>query len=133
METMAQQHAGADRMSTFPLYQVLAEDITAMGVEAAFGLMSDDTALLVTALDTAGEYQTGSYTVEHMVDHCHRRLHHHRHSTECETTECLKTVRCGRHRTLARASNTARPRAQPALSVMSDWLSRGTNTTRRWD
>jgi len=41
-------------MSTFPLYQVLAEDITAMGVEAAFGLMSDDTALLVTALDTAG-------------------------------------------------------------------------------
>ena len=54
METMAQQQAGADRMSTFPLYQVLAEDITAMGVEAAFGLMSDDTALLVTALDTAG-------------------------------------------------------------------------------
>ncbi len=44
METMAQQHAGADRMSTFPLYQVLAEDITAMGVEAAFGLMSDDRA-----------------------------------------------------------------------------------------
>jgi thiamine pyrophosphate-dependent acetolactate synthase large subunit-like protein len=41
-------------MSTFPLYQVLAEDITAMGVEAVFGLMSDDTALLVTALDTAG-------------------------------------------------------------------------------
>ena len=54
METVAQQQAGADRMSTFPLYQVLAEDITAMGVEAAFGLMSDDTALLVTALDTAG-------------------------------------------------------------------------------
>jgi thiamine pyrophosphate-dependent acetolactate synthase large subunit-like protein len=41
-------------MGTFPLYQVLAEDITAMGVEAAFGLMSDDTALFVTALDTAG-------------------------------------------------------------------------------
>ena len=41
-------------MNTFPLYQVLAEDITAMGVEAVFGLMSDDTALLVTALDTAG-------------------------------------------------------------------------------
>ncbi|MFZ2141472.1 MAG: thiamine pyrophosphate-binding protein [Xanthobacteraceae bacterium] len=54
METVAQQQAGDDRMSTFPLYQVLAEDITAMGVEAAFGLMSDDTALLVTALDTAG-------------------------------------------------------------------------------
>ena len=41
-------------MNTIPLYQVLAEDITAMGVEAVFGLMSDDTALLVTALDTAG-------------------------------------------------------------------------------
>ena len=54
METVARQQAGAGRMGTFPLYQVLAEDITAMGVEAAFGLMSDDTALLVTALDTAG-------------------------------------------------------------------------------
>src|SRR5262245_62917511 len=36
------------------VYQVLAEDIRAMGIEAAFGLMSDDTALLATALDTAG-------------------------------------------------------------------------------
>jgi acetolactate synthase I/II/III large subunit len=54
METVAQQQAGVGRMSAFPLYQVLAEDITAMGVEAAFGLMSDDTALLVTALDAAG-------------------------------------------------------------------------------
>src|SRR5262249_53254587 len=39
---------------TSPLYQVLAEDIVAMGVEAAFGLISDDTALLATALDTSG-------------------------------------------------------------------------------
>ena len=28
-----------------PVYQVLAEDIQATGVEAVFGLMSDDTAL----------------------------------------------------------------------------------------
>ena len=37
-----------------PVYQVLAEDIKAIGVEAVFGLMSDDTALFATALDTAG-------------------------------------------------------------------------------
>ncbi len=37
-----------------PVYQVLAEDIKAMGVEAVFGLMSDDTALFATALDTVG-------------------------------------------------------------------------------
>src|SRR5262244_831850 len=54
METVAQQRAGAQRSGTFPLYQVLAEDIVAMGVEAAFGLISDDTALLATALDTIG-------------------------------------------------------------------------------
>ena len=36
------------------VYQVLAEDIKAIGVEAVFGLMSDDTALFATALDTAG-------------------------------------------------------------------------------
>ena len=51
METVAQQRAGAQRS---PLYQVLAEDIVAMGVETAFGLISDDTALLATALDTSG-------------------------------------------------------------------------------
>ena len=37
-----------------PVYQVLADDIKAIGVEAVFGLMSDDTALFATALDTAG-------------------------------------------------------------------------------
>jgi len=46
METVAQQRASAQRCGTSPLYQVLAEDIVAMGVEAAFGLISDDTALL---------------------------------------------------------------------------------------
>ena len=54
MERVAQQRAGAERSSTSPLYQVLAEDIAAMGVEAVFGLISDDTALLATALDTSG-------------------------------------------------------------------------------
>src|SRR5690606_29955688 len=37
-----------------PVYEVIARDIKAMGVEAVFGLMSDDTALFATALDTAG-------------------------------------------------------------------------------
>lgn len=37
-----------------PVYQVLAEDIKALGVESVFGLMSDDTALFATSLDTAG-------------------------------------------------------------------------------
>ena len=41
METVAQQRAGAQRSGTSPLYQVLAEDIVAMGVEAVFGLISD--------------------------------------------------------------------------------------------
>src|SRR5499433_2700111 len=54
METLAQQRAGAQRSGTSPLYQVLAEDIVAMGAEVAFGLISDDTALLATALDTSG-------------------------------------------------------------------------------
>jgi acetolactate synthase-1/2/3 large subunit len=37
-----------------PVYEVLAHDIKAMDVEAVFGLMSDDTALFATALDTVG-------------------------------------------------------------------------------
>jgi thiamine pyrophosphate-dependent acetolactate synthase large subunit-like protein len=52
--------ANAQKGSTKPatgtahVYQVLAEDIRAMGVECVFGLMSDDTALFATALDTIG-------------------------------------------------------------------------------
>ena len=53
MERVAQR-AGAQSSGMSPLYQVLAEDIVAMGVEAVFGLISDDTALLATALDTSG-------------------------------------------------------------------------------
>jgi acetolactate synthase-1/2/3 large subunit len=55
MHTSARQHRVAERPhGTAPVYQVLAEDIRAMGVEAVFGLMSDDTALFATALDSAG-------------------------------------------------------------------------------
>lgn len=35
-------------------YQVLVDDIKAMGIEHVFGLMSDDTAVFATALDSAG-------------------------------------------------------------------------------
>jgi len=37
-----------------PVYEALAADIKSLGVEAVFGLMSDDTVLFVTALDIAG-------------------------------------------------------------------------------
>jgi thiamine pyrophosphate-dependent acetolactate synthase large subunit-like protein len=37
-----------------PTYQVLVDDIKALGVEQVFGLMSDDTAVFATALDSAG-------------------------------------------------------------------------------
>lgn len=37
-----------------PTHQVLAEDIKALGVEQVFGLMSDDTAVFATALDSCG-------------------------------------------------------------------------------
>jgi thiamine pyrophosphate-dependent acetolactate synthase large subunit-like protein len=37
-----------------PTHQVLAEDIKAMGVEQVFGLMSDDTAVFATSLDSCG-------------------------------------------------------------------------------
>lgn len=39
---------------TVPAYEVLAHDIKALGLDAVFGLMSDDTALLVTTLDSMG-------------------------------------------------------------------------------
>jgi thiamine pyrophosphate-dependent acetolactate synthase large subunit-like protein len=48
------QQTTEKKQSSAPVYQVLAEDIKAMGVEAVFGLMSDDTALFATALDATG-------------------------------------------------------------------------------
>ena len=44
--------AGTHR--TLPVYQALAEDIHALGVECVFGLMSDDTAVFAIALDSMG-------------------------------------------------------------------------------
>lgn len=41
-------------VQTLPVYEALALDIKAMGIEVVFGLMSDDTALFVTMLDSAG-------------------------------------------------------------------------------
>ncbi len=43
---------GAARVA--PVYQVLAEDIRDLGVDAVFGLMSDDTAVFAVTLDTIG-------------------------------------------------------------------------------
>ena len=40
-----------DTQRRAPTYQVLVEDIKALGVEQVFGLMSDDTAVFATALD----------------------------------------------------------------------------------
>ena len=37
-----------------PTYQALVEDIKGLGIEQVFGLMSDDTAVFATALDSAG-------------------------------------------------------------------------------
>ena len=37
-----------------PVYEILAADIKSLGIEAVFGLMSDDTAIFVTALDMVG-------------------------------------------------------------------------------
>ena len=39
---------------TLPAYEALALDIKARGIEVVFGLMSDDTAHLVTMLDAVG-------------------------------------------------------------------------------
>ena len=41
-------------MRTIPIYQALAEDIKAMGVDTVFGLMSDDTAAFAVTLDAMG-------------------------------------------------------------------------------
>ena len=55
MSQAAKGNQAAVRTSTKVLvYQMLAEDIKALGVDCVFGLMSDDTALFATALDTMG-------------------------------------------------------------------------------
>ena len=39
---------------TLPVYEVLARDIQTLGIQAVFGLLSDDTAMFATALDAIG-------------------------------------------------------------------------------
>lgn len=46
--------SAAASVGSIPVYEALAADIKGMGVEAVFGLMSDDTALFCTALDSRG-------------------------------------------------------------------------------
>ena len=41
-------------MRTVPVYQVIAEDLKALGVDSVFGLMSDDICQLVATLDAIG-------------------------------------------------------------------------------
>jgi len=50
---MLEDAAGATERRS-PTYQVLVEDLKALGVEQVFGLMSDDTAVFATALDSSG-------------------------------------------------------------------------------
>jgi acetolactate synthase I/II/III large subunit len=54
MAMQSTHSGGGDSPRRAPLYQVLAADLQAMGIEAVFGLISDDTALFATALDTLG-------------------------------------------------------------------------------
>lgn len=46
--------AATTKPFSIPVYEALARDIKIHGIEAVFGLMSDDTALLVTTLDAIG-------------------------------------------------------------------------------
>ena len=48
------EHAERGTASLVKTYEILASDLQSNGVEAVFGLMSDDTALLVTALEAVG-------------------------------------------------------------------------------
>ncbi len=52
MNVVADRASDTQRRS--PTYQVLVDDIKALGVEQVFGLMSDDTAVFATALDSSG-------------------------------------------------------------------------------
>ncbi|MCY4500722.1 MAG: thiamine pyrophosphate-binding protein, partial [Alphaproteobacteria bacterium] len=53
MKTREFEGGGAG-IRTVPVYQALAEDIKAMGVDTVFGLMSDDTAAFAVTLDAMG-------------------------------------------------------------------------------
>ena len=51
--TMLAEAAGNTERRT-PTYQLLVDDLKALGVQQVFGLMSDDTAVFATALDSSG-------------------------------------------------------------------------------
>ena len=51
---MQETHATAGTPKRIPAYDALARDIKSRGIGTVFGLMSDDTALFVTALDAVG-------------------------------------------------------------------------------
>src|ERR1700752_2747389 len=54
MTILEHERAAGGATRRAPTYQVLVDDIKALGVEQVFGLMSDDTAVFATALDSAG-------------------------------------------------------------------------------
>jgi acetolactate synthase-1/2/3 large subunit len=54
MTILEHERAADGRQRRVPTYQILVEDIKALGVEQVFGLMSDDTAVFATALDSSG-------------------------------------------------------------------------------
>ena len=51
---ISEEFDGGRLRAVVPVYQALAEDIRKADVDTVFGLMSDDTAVFVTALDTIG-------------------------------------------------------------------------------
>jgi hypothetical protein len=52
-----------------PVFQILAEDIHALGIRTVFGLMSDDTAVFAVTLDglgvkfVGGRHENNAYTI----------------------------------------------------------------------
>lgn len=54
-------------MRNVPVYQILAEDIKALGVDSVFGLMSDDICQLVATLDAIGVRFIGARQESHAI------------------------------------------------------------------
>src|SRR5260370_11289145 len=54
MTILEHERAADGTQRRAPTYQILVEDIKALGVEQVFGLLSDDTAVFATALDSSG-------------------------------------------------------------------------------
>ena len=50
----ARANPGTRDAMTLPVYEALASDIGSIGTPCVFGLVSDDTALLMTMLDAMG-------------------------------------------------------------------------------